>query len=159
MMMNAIVIIKKADINDLEKIEGFLKPFIHEGTLLYLPREKLEENIRGFLIALNIKNTIVGSIWLFEWGRELAEIRSFAVDLTYRGNGIGLRLLEGAVNQAKSLKNKRLFALTYSADFFVRAGSGFGIVQKESLPEKIWGDRIFCTSRNDCKEQAVALNL
>ena len=86
-------------------------------------------------------------------GEELAEVRSLAVDEALQGKGIGKKLLEFCVNDAKEMKLPRIFTLTYQTDFFSR--SGFSTVEKLTLPQKIWGDCIHCAKFSDCDEIAM----
>jgi amino-acid N-acetyltransferase len=88
---------------------------------------------------------------------DLAEIRSLAVDPCCRDLGVGRALVESCLEEARSLRLRRVFALTYQEDFFRRLG--FGAVDKSTLPQKVWGDCMRCTKFPDCDETAVLMEL
>lgn len=150
------VSIVPAKVGDALILEAFLKPFFRNGELLLIPEERLKRYLGRFLLAKQGSARILGSIGLFEWGRDLSEVRAFAVDPKFRGMGLGSALLERAVAKARALGKKGVFALTYKKEFF--EAKGFREVAKESLPHKIWGDCILCPNRENCKEKAMLLD-
>jgi len=84
---------------------------------------------------------------------DLAEVKSLVVAEALRGRGIGRRLVEAAVEEARALGIARVFALTNVADFFKRLG--FVPADKHTLPQKIWGECVRCPRFPDCDEVAV----
>jgi len=46
-----------------------------------------------------------------------------------------------------------VFALTMEPDFFVKLG--FGVVEKDELPMKVWSDCARCPKQQNCDEIAV----
>ena len=87
-----------------------------------------------------------------DW-EDLAEIKSLAVDSKRCGKGIGKKLLEECLKDAKKLKVRKVFALTYIPEFF--EAFGFSIVDKKELPHKIWSECIRCMYFPNCKEIAM----
>ena len=69
------------------------------------------------------------------------------------GKGIGAKLLEQCLKDAKKLKVKKVFALTYIPEFFEKFG--FRMVDKKELPHKIWSECIKCMYFPNCKEIAM----
>lgn len=151
------VSVVQAKPGDVFSLEAFLKPFFRNGELLLIPQERLRRCIERFLLVKQGSARILGSIGLFEWGKDLAEVRAFAVDPKFRGMGLGGALLRSAIAKAEGLGKKAVFALTYKKEFF--AAKGFHEVAKESLPHKVWGDCLLCPNRHGCKEKAMLLNL
>jgi amino-acid N-acetyltransferase len=90
-------------------------------------------------------------------GEDLAEIRSLAVREDRKGGGMGRHLVEFCLEDAKDLKLRRVFALTYQTEFFKKLG--FVQVEKLTLPQKIWGDCVHCAKFSDCDEVAMLLTL
>ena len=88
---------------------------------------------------------------------DLAEIRSLAVDKVHQKRGIGKNLVRECLKEARALGVKRIFALTYSPDFFKKMG--FKDADKSSLPQKIWGDCLRCPRFPECDEHAVIISL
>jgi amino-acid N-acetyltransferase len=119
-----------------------------------LPRSlnEIYENIRDFFVCDN-KGEIIGTSALHILWENLAEIRSLAVSKECQDKGIGKRLLERCLKEAKALGVKRVFALTYNPVFFRKFG--FKEIDKNTLPQKIWGDCLKCPKFPKCEEVAV----
>jgi amino-acid N-acetyltransferase len=90
------------------------------------------------------------------WG-DLAEIKSLAVAETHQGRGFGKRLVLACLEEGQALGLGRVFALTYKPAFFEKLG--FEIVDKATLPHKVWTECIRCPKFPDCGEIAVVLDL
>ncbi len=90
-------------------------------------------------------------------GEDLAEIRSLAVEEKFQGKGIGKKLVEFCLEDAKEMRLHRVFTLTYQTEFFSKIG--FVKVEKLTLPQKIWGDCVHCAKFSDCDEVAMLLTL
>jgi amino-acid N-acetyltransferase len=87
----------------------------------------------------------------------LAEIRSIAVLGDYQHRGIGKKLIGECLNEAKELCVNKVFVLTYQPDFFKKMG--FRLIDKNTLPHKIWGDCLKCPKFPQCEEVAVIKSL
>jgi len=127
--------------------------------MLPRPYAQVMDKIRDFVVAVDDtpQGGLKGIVALHVVGEDLAEIRSLAVDEGLQGKGIGKKLLEFCLNDARELRLNRVFALTYQTEFFDKLG--FHKVEKLSLPQKIWGDCVHCANFSDCDEIAVLLNL
>jgi amino-acid N-acetyltransferase len=127
--------------------------------MLPRPYAQVMDKIRDFVVAVDDtpQGGLKGIVALHVVGEDLAEIRSLAVDEGLQGKGIGKKLLEFCLNDARELRLNRVFALTYQTEFFDKLG--FHKVEKLSLPQKIWGDCVHCAKFSDCDEIAVLLNL
>ncbi len=100
-----------------------------------------------------VKDKVVGVAGLHVLGKDLAEVRSLVVDPEYQHKGIGRMLVKHIIIESSKLGVKRLISLTYQVDFFIKCG--FKIVEKETLPEKVWIDCINCPKFNRCDEVAM----
>jgi amino-acid N-acetyltransferase len=89
-----------------------------------------------------------GDIWA-----DLAEVRSLAVDERARGRGIGTRLVQWCMEEARRLKIRKIMSLTYEKHFFEKLG--FEVVEKETLPLKVWSDCVKCPKNENCDEIAM----
>ena len=87
-----------------------------------------------------------------DW-EDLAEIKSLAVAKSRTKKGIGGKLLQECLKDAKKLKITKVFALTYVPDFFEKFG--FSVIDKKELPHKIWSECIKCMYFPNCKEIAL----
>ncbi len=97
----------------------------------------------------------VGSLHVF-W-EDLAEIKSLAVIDEYQHKGIGKKIVDECIKDARNLGIKKVFALTYVPQFFEKLG--FKVVDKSLFPQKVWTECIHCVKFNDCKEIPVLFEL
>ena len=110
------------------------------------------ENLQSFSVA-EAEGSVVGCCSLQIVWSDLAEIKSLAVDKANIGAGTGKMLVGAAVDQARGLGISRVFALTLTPEFFEKMG--FEIVEKDSLPMKVWSDCAKCPKQQNCDETAV----
>jgi len=75
----------------------------------------------------------------------------------HHGRGLGARLVEAVVEDARTLKLPRVIALTRELAFFERCG--FTALSRDRLPRKVWSDCVRCPKRHACDEIAVVLDL
>ncbi len=110
------------------------------------------ENLQTFTVV-ELDGNVVGCCALQVIWSDLAEIKSLAVDETNTGAGVGKILVAAATDQAHQLGLPRIFALTLNPDFFEKMG--FKIIEKDSLPMKVWSDCAKCPKQQNCDEIAV----
>ena len=96
---------------------------------------------------------VVGCVALGIIWADLAEVRSLAVDDAYRGRGIGKALVQWCIADARRMQIRKLMSLTYEQGFFEKLG--FGVVEKETLPLKVWSDCVKCPKNDNCDEIAM----
>ena len=118
--------------------------------------ERIYETLREFHVAVE-DDRIVGCVAVDLFWADLAEIKSLAVAPDYQGRGIGSRLVAAAVADAQALGVRNLFALTYEKEFFAR--NGFEVIDRDSLPEKVWRECIACPKADACDEIAMLRRL
>src|SRR5690606_2479528 len=109
-------------------------------------------NIDSFVIA-EIDGQFVGCGSLTRLGEDLVEIRSLGMTESYKGYGIGGKIVDQLIVNAQNQGISKIMALTYAVSFFVR--NGFHVVEKEIFPEKVWTDCAICPKRHACDEIAV----
>ncbi|MBU4129023.1 N-acetyltransferase [bacterium] len=144
--------IRKAKASDVGKIQKLINAYARGGALLPRSLNELYENIRDFFIWEE-GGSILGCCALHIAWEDLAEIKSLTVSKRARGRGIGSRLLQSVLSEAKDLGMKKVFALTNQEKFFKK--NGFKKIKKEKLPHKIWGECIRCPKFPDCDEVAM----
>ena len=148
--------LRGAKLADAEEILGLINTFAEKGLMLQRSRSTIYEHIREFLIIENEENIIaVGSLHII-WG-DLAEIRALAVSEQYQRQGLGKRLVEALLGEAKELGCPRIFTLTYQPEFFERCG--FKLINKDEMPQKVWKECIHCVKFPNCDENAMILDL
>ena len=124
--------------------------------MLHRSLESVYDALREFCVA-DDGGQVVGCAAVDIFWADLAEVKSLAVRHDVRGRGVGSALLEAAVADARRIGVRRLFALTYEQEFFAR--HGFGVIQRDTLPEKVWRECITCPKADACDEIAVILQL
>ncbi|MCD6394117.1 MAG: GNAT family N-acetyltransferase [Planctomycetes bacterium] len=85
--------------------------------------------------------------------RDLAEIKSLAVDNGSAGRGVGRALVAAMLAGAGELGVEKVFTLTLEPGFFEKMG--FTQVDKASLPMKVWSDCARCSKQDNCDEIAM----
>ncbi len=144
--------IRKAQIKDIKSIQVLINSFAKKDLMLARSLSELYENIRDFYVY-EANGKVAGCCAIHISWEDLAEIKSLAVNQRYQRRGIGKTLVEACINDARELGAKKVFALTYSRQFFKM--SGFKIIPHKNLPHKIWAECIRCSKFPDCKEIAM----
>lgn len=145
--------IRKAKVSDAKEIFNILQEFALKGILLPRSLNSIYENIRDFWV-FEENNKILGTCSLHVYWENLAEIKSLAVIEGYQHKGIGKKLVENCIKEAKDLGVGKVFALTYVPQFFEKIG--FKVSDKSEFPQKVWTECIHCVKFNDCHEVPVS---
>ncbi len=148
--------IRKPKLTEVVGIKKLLDSAAAGGDVLPRPLMELYECVRDFYTYVDDKG-IGGCCALHIDMPDLAEVRSLVVRTDLRKNGIGRRLLEACLDEARSLRITRVFALTRVPDFFKR--NGFEEIDKHELPHKVFSDCLRCPLFPDCDEVAVIRTL
>ena len=149
--------IRRATIADAEQIQHLINRFADEERLLPRSLSEIYDNLRDFYVYEGQDRHIGGVCALHICWEDLAEIRSLAVAQGERKKGIGGKLVEACLLEARQLGVKQVFLLTYIPPYFER--TGFQVTDKATLPHKIWADCIRCVKFPDCDETAMILDL
>jgi len=148
--------IRKARIVDVRAIQGLIEGSASKGEMLHRSLSEIYDNIRDFYVFQG-NRSLLGTCALHICWEDLAEIRSLTVLENERRKGIGSKLVKACLREAKQLGVRKVFALTYEPSFFQKFG--FGIVDKATLPHKVWSDCLKCVKFPDCDEIAMTLEL
>ncbi len=148
--------LRKAVMADAEKIQFLINGYAKQGLMLPRSINSIYENIRDFWVCEE-NGEIVGVCALTVFWNDLAEVRSLAVSPEHTRKGIGTALVEKALQEARDLGIGRVFTLTYQVEFFKKLG--FRVVDKNSLPHKIWRDCVNCVKFPNCDETAMEIRL
>jgi len=151
------ICLRKARVGDVKDIQELLRDCASKGQLLPRALTHLYRHIRDFHVAELDDGRLAACCGLSIVWEDLAEICSLVVKDSFRRQGLGRRIVQICLGEADSLGVQRAFALTYQEAFF--KSLGFGEVDKDVLPQKIWADCIHCPKYPDCDETAVLLNL
>ncbi|MBI1911906.1 MAG: N-acetyltransferase [Deltaproteobacteria bacterium] len=148
--------VRKAVLDDVPAIHEIVQKFAEKGVMLQRPIAEIYDNMRDFFV-FEEGEKVVGTCALHICSGEMAEIRSLAVRQSSIGKGIGRKLVQACIDEARMLGIKQVFALTYQTGFFHKLK--FRLITKEVLPHKIWGDCIKCAKFPNCDENAVIIDL
>ena len=148
--------IRTATVHDVPRISEIINSHAELGRMLFKSYAQLYESLRDFAVFEN-NGQVLGCTALAIIWADLAEVRSLAVHEAARGQGIGRKLTEWCVDEARRLQIRRLMSLTYEQTFFEKLG--FEVVNKDTLPLKVWSDCVRCPKRDGCDEIAMVLSL
>ncbi|QJD83671.1 N-acetyltransferase [Cohnella herbarum] len=146
------IVCRKALLEDVDALFELIQGYAANGIMLPRSREALTRQIDTFLVAQD-GDRLIGCGSLFRLGSDLVEIRSLGIVDGYKGQGIGSRLVDALMEEAKLQGIPKVMALTYESAFFQK--NGFHIVEKEIFPEKVWTDCVHCPKQHKCDEIAV----
>ncbi len=148
--------IRSARVPDARQICDLVNEYAEQGLMLHRSLESIYHSLRDFIVA-DIDGNIVGCVSVDIFWDDLAEIRSLAVAADQNGRGVGGKLIDAAIKSADKIEIRRLFALTYEKDFFTRRG--FEVIERNSLPDKVWTACIGCPKADACDETAVMFKM
>jgi len=148
--------IRRAGIQDVRNFGKIINDAAEYGLMLHRSLADLYENVRDFQVAIE-DNKIVGVCGLKIVWSNLAEVYSLAVAPDYRKRGIGRRLVLSCIDEAEEIGIARLMTLTYEKAFFERCG--FHVVDRQTLPHKVWSECVRCPKNQACDEIAMIRNL
>lgn len=145
-------IFRKAAINDAAEIQKLINAYASRNFMLARSLSEIYETIRDFWVAEENKKIIACcALHVVGW-ESLSEIKSLAVSKPRQKKGIGTRLVEICLEEAKKLKVRSVFALTNTPAFFRKLG--FKKISKARLPHKIWTECYKCSQFPNCCEEA-----
>jgi len=118
-----------------------------------LPLDGVADAFGGYLVA-EVSGAVVGAIGL-EWHGGYALLRSAVVAAGWRGRGLGVRLTEAALAEARRGGAQAVYLLTTTAvDFFPRFG--FAAIDRSHVPAAVQRSVEF---QGACPDTAVAMQL
>jgi amino-acid N-acetyltransferase len=144
--------IRRAGVSDVAHIQRLVSHYAARGEMLPRSLNEIYEGLRDYLVAEH-EGQVIGCAACHVVWEDLAEIKSVAVGEEWLGQGIGKRLVEACLEDARGLGVGRVFVLTFRPEWFRRRG--FSDLDKAQLPHKIWTDCINCPKFPDCGEVAL----
>jgi amino-acid N-acetyltransferase len=148
----AAAIARKATVEDVERLQQLITVFASRNEMLHRSLNELYETIRDFCVIENGEDIVACSALHVTWD-DLAELKCVAVSEKMQGTGLGRKVVERSLAEARELRLRRVFTLTYQPAFF--AIFGFQIVDRNMLPHKVWGECIKCHKFPNCNEVAM----
>lgn len=143
---------RRATVADVPALQKLINTFAERDEMLRRSMNELYETIRDFHVVEEDGRILAVSAVHVTWD-DLAELKCVAVAEDAQGRGLGKAVVEACMADARALGLRRVFALTYKPDFFGRYG--FRVVDRATLPHKVWGECIKCHKFPDCHEVAM----
>lgn len=152
-----MISIGKAKLHDIPEMQKLVEDEVKKGVILPRSNDEVATNIRSYVLAKK-DDKLIGYGALHIHSPSLAEIRSLIVDSRYRGEGIGVSIVNFCMEEAKDLGIESLLVLTYLPKFFEKLG--FKEIEKTAIPEhKIWADCIKCIHFPKCDEVSLVYKI
>lgn len=148
--------IRPATLNDVPAILSLVNNHAKQGLMLMKSPLDIYRNILNFVVY-EMDGQVVGCSRLVVLWKDIGEIASLAVADGYKRRGIGAELVKECIQTAKNIGLPRVFSLTYQTAFFTACH--FKIVDRETLPHKVFGDCLNCPKVDCCDETAVIYDI
>lgn len=155
-LRDTAVVVRRARVGDVPRLYELISFYAARGDMLPKTLDQLYNRMREFHVA-EAGGEVVGCAALKITWHDLAEVVSVAVHPDFQGSGLGRRLVEPLIDEARELGIPTLFTLTLQVGFFSRLG--FREVPKLRLPHKIWQDCAACFKQDRCDEVAMVREL
>lgn len=152
-----MTILRKARLSDAAEIHALMQPFVSQGVLLPRSLGFLCQNIRAFTIIEDEHGRILASGALRFLDEDVAEVQSLAVLAGQQGGGLGRRLVEALLAEAREHQVWQVIALTHNREFFLRLG--FQPAERSAFPQKYMMDCLNCPKLRNCHQVAVAFDV
>lgn len=149
---DSTLIVRKAAMEDISAILALVNGYAARGIMLPRTEFEISEAIRDFTVVTRGAE-LLGCGALHFYSPTVGEIRSLAVSDTAQTRGVGRKLVDALVAEAKQFGLDAVFAFTYVVEFFSKLG--FHEVERGLLPLKAWKDCLRCPKFRDCDEIAV----
>ena len=148
--------IRDAKSSDAVEINMLIASHAEIDKMLFRSIADIYEALQTFTVAEDNAHVLGCCALQVVWDG-LGEIKSLAVDVDHFGRGIGKKLVSASIENAQKLGLQKVFTLTLEPEFFKKCG--FKIVDKDTLPMKVWSDCAKCSKQDHCDEIALICDL
>jgi len=134
-----VIEIRSARAGDVRSIRELVRP-LAGNTLTPKDAVAYYEALQQFRVAEDpaLPGRIIGCGALHVMWEELAEVRTLAVQPDFARRGLGGRLLEVLIEDARALGLRRIFCLTFEVDFFTH--HGFSIIEGQAAEPEVYAE-------------------
>jgi amino-acid N-acetyltransferase len=144
--------IQRPSSSDVPALKALIDHAVAQGMVLPRSLETLYASIDQYFTCVDAQG-LGGCCALSPDHVNMAEIRSLVVRDDLRGHGVGVRLLDACIEEARQKGITRVYALSRLPEFFER--HGFHVIDRAQLPQKVERDCIRCASFAQCESTAV----
>ncbi|MEO7016180.1 MAG: amino-acid N-acetyltransferase [Leifsonia sp.] len=132
--------IRRARTSDVARIQELVEPLVQRRILLGKDAVVFYESVQEFRVAETADGELIGCGALHVMWRDLAEVRTLAVEDSWLGKGVGRTLLARLEDEARDLGLSRLFCLTFEVGFFAR--NGFVDMGNETVDPEVYAELV-----------------
>ena len=134
-----VIEIRSARAGDVRSIRELVRP-LAGNTLTPKDAVSYYEALQQFRVAEDpdMPGRIIGCGALHVMWEELAEVRTLTVHPDFARRGLGGRLLEILVDDARALGLRRIFCLPFEVDFFTR--HGFSTIKGQAVEPDVYAE-------------------
>jgi amino-acid N-acetyltransferase len=150
------ITLRTAEPPEANKLHALIQANLEEGHLLPRTRAELTAHASRFVVAVRGRK-IVGCAELAALSARVAEVRSLAVDVSARGAGVGISIVDELRRRARREGFEKLCAFTHAPGYFIQMG--FSIVPHTWLLEKMFTDCVKCPQFRTCGQYAMVVPL
>lgn len=119
--LRKVLMVKRANKSDLLAIVKLIEIGSQNGQVLTRSVEEIAQFVNSFFVYIE-NETVVGCAALDIYSKKLAEVRSLAVLPEYQNKGIGGKLIQRCVEEARTAGIYEVLAVTSSQRLFGKAG-------------------------------------
>ncbi len=113
--------VKRATKSDLTAIINLIEIGSQTGQVLMRPVDEIAQFITGFFVYIE-NGKVVGCCALDIYSKKLAEVRSLAVHPGFQNKGIGGKLIQRCVQEARGAGIYEILAVTDKQKLFEKVG-------------------------------------
>ncbi len=124
--------------DDVSEIRRLVEPEVAKRTIISKDAVAYYESLQEFRIARDETGRMLGCGALHVLWKDLAEVRTLAVDAAVKGQGIGGAILRRLLDDARELGMRRVFCLTFETSFF--AGHGFHVIEGTPVEPDVYAE-------------------
>jgi amino-acid N-acetyltransferase len=134
-----VIEIRSARAGDVRSIRELVRP-LAGNTLTPKDAVAYYEALQQFRVAVepDVPDRVIGCGALHVMWEELAEVRTLAVHPDFARRGLGGRLLEVLIDDARALGVLRIFCLTFEVDFFTY--HGFEVIKGQAVEPEVYSE-------------------
>jgi amino-acid N-acetyltransferase len=133
------VVVRSAKTGDVKKIRKIVDAYSDQRRLLSKETVTLFEAVQEFVVA-EVDGEVVGCGALHVLWEDLAEVRTVAVIESMHGQGVGHKILDQVLKNAKEIGVKKVFCLTFETKFF--GAHGFEEIQGTPVTPEVYQEMI-----------------
>jgi amino-acid N-acetyltransferase len=132
-----VIEVRRARTADVRAIRDLVEPLTATRVLVAKDAVAYYEGLQQFRVA-EVDGRVLGCGALHVLWEDLAEVRTLAVHQDALGQGIGGRVLEALLQDARDLGIERVFCLTFEVAFF--GHHGFAPIEGQAVPPEVYAE-------------------